>query len=75
MRTNDKGIQRVVVAAKSVLGDALDTTHEALCISTEMLGFAPIPGFVEAAKMLLNIWDAAQAVYVRPPQSPSPCIC
>lgn len=48
-----------------MLGDALDVTHEVLYVSTELLQLAPIPGLAEAAKTLLNIWDAVQSVDVR----------
>jgi abelson tyrosine-protein kinase 1 len=53
---------RVAEAAKSVLGAALDVTHEALVLSSELLQLAPVPGLAEAAKTLLNIWDALEMV-------------
>ncbi|EEB90296.1 hypothetical protein MPER_11513, partial [Moniliophthora perniciosa FA553] len=54
--------QRVYVAARSVLGTALDVTHEALVLSADMLEFAPIPGLSACARTLLLIWDSLQMV-------------
>ncbi|KZS90817.1 hypothetical protein SISNIDRAFT_457444 [Sistotremastrum niveocremeum HHB9708] len=48
----------VARAAKSVLGAALQLTHEALYISVDVLELAPVPGLAEVARTLLNIWDA-----------------
>jgi abelson tyrosine-protein kinase 1 len=54
----------VAAAAKSVLGTALLVTHEALTLSTDLLQLAPVPGLAEAARTLLNIWDALESVDV-----------
>jgi abelson tyrosine-protein kinase 1 len=52
----------VTDAARSVLGNALDVTHAMLEISADLLQLAPVPGLAEAARALLGIWDALQAV-------------
>ncbi|KAL0058574.1 hypothetical protein AAF712_014737 [Marasmius tenuissimus] len=54
--------QRVAQAARSVLGTAVDVTHEALVLSTDLLEFAPIPGLSACARTLLMIWDSLQMV-------------
>ncbi|ESK86494.1 hypothetical protein Moror_9860 [Moniliophthora roreri MCA 2997] len=54
--------QRVYMAARSVLGTALDVTHEALALSADMLELAPIPGLSACARTLLLIWDSLQMV-------------
>ncbi|KIY70000.1 hypothetical protein CYLTODRAFT_371735 [Cylindrobasidium torrendii FP15055 ss-10] len=54
--------QRVQRAARSVLGDAVAATHEALALSAELLEFAPVPGLSTVAKTLLQIWDALEGV-------------
>lgn len=51
-------------AAANVLGTASDVAHEALILSSDLLQFAPIAGLSEAARVLLNIWDALQMVDV-----------
>ncbi|KAK7046148.1 hypothetical protein VNI00_007151 [Paramarasmius palmivorus] len=54
--------KRVLLAARSVLGTALDITHEALALSADMLEFAPVPGLSACARTLLLIWDSLQLV-------------
>ncbi|KAJ8507429.1 hypothetical protein ONZ45_g10193 [Pleurotus djamor] len=53
---------QVASAAKSILSTAGDVTHELLELGVDYLGFAPVPGLQTAAKTLLQIWDALQAV-------------
>ncbi|KAI0338659.1 hypothetical protein BDW22DRAFT_693644 [Trametopsis cervina] len=48
-----------VLRATSWVGEG---AHELLAIGAEVLEFAPVPGLVTAARVLLSIWDAAQAV-------------
>jgi hypothetical protein len=48
----------------SILDTALDVTHETLEIGSEVLQFAPVAGLGEAARVLLNIWNAVQLVEV-----------
>lgn len=55
-------LQRVAKAAASVLGLAADVGHETLMLSVNALGFAPVAGLEQAAKTLLDIWDALQMV-------------
>ena len=43
----------------------LEATHELLGISADVLQFAPVIGLAEAARVLVNIWDAVQTVDVR----------
>ncbi|KAI0753878.1 hypothetical protein C8Q74DRAFT_1307834 [Fomes fomentarius] len=54
--------QRVSEAAANVLGVTCDVFHELLEVSVDVLRFAPIVGLEEAARTLLNIWDALQLV-------------
>ncbi|KAF9523670.1 hypothetical protein CPB83DRAFT_862451 [Crepidotus variabilis] len=54
--------EKVAQAAVSVLGTTTDIVHEVLTVGVEFLDLAPIPGLQTAAKTLLGIWDAAQAV-------------
>ncbi|KAL0570529.1 hypothetical protein V5O48_011438, partial [Marasmius crinis-equi] len=54
--------QRVAQAAVSVLGVAVDVTHEALTLSADLLEFAPVPGLSAVARTLLLIWDSLQMV-------------
>ncbi|KAI0820557.1 hypothetical protein BC628DRAFT_1397178 [Trametes gibbosa] len=54
--------ERVAEAAANVLGITAQVVHELLEVSTDVLRFAPIPGLEEAARTLLNIWDALQLV-------------
>ncbi|KAH9924941.1 hypothetical protein B0H21DRAFT_886279 [Amylocystis lapponica] len=54
--------ERVAKAAVNVLGTTADVVHEALLISVDVLEFAPLPGLHTAARTLLGIWDALQAV-------------
>lgn len=42
----------------------IDGVHEALAAGAEVLEFAPIPGLAQAARVLLDIWDAVQMVDV-----------
>lgn len=58
-------VQRVAEAAANVLGITADVVHELLEVSADALRFAPIVGLEEAARTLLNIWDALQLVDVR----------
>ena len=51
-------------AAANILGTASDVAHEALILSSDLLQFAPVAGLSEAARVLLNIWDALQMVDV-----------
>ncbi len=51
-------------AAVNVLGTAGEVVHELLEVSVDVLKFAPIVGLEEAARTLLNIWDALQLVDV-----------
>ncbi|KAI0364174.1 hypothetical protein BV20DRAFT_956762 [Pilatotrama ljubarskyi] len=55
-------MQRVAEAAVNVLGTATEVVHELLEVSVDVLRFAPIVGLEEAARTLLNIWDALQLV-------------
>ncbi len=61
----------------NVLGTAGEVVHELLEVSVDVLKFAPIVGLEEAARTLLNIWDALQLVDVSPAPSSvfacSPC--
>ena len=43
-----------------------DITHDLLKIGTDPLLFAPIPGFENAARTLLGIWDALKKIDVSP---------
>ncbi|OCH89375.1 hypothetical protein OBBRIDRAFT_668393 [Obba rivulosa] len=54
--------QKVAQASSSVLGTALDVTHEALTVGVELVQFAPVLGLQEVARALLGIWDSLQAV-------------
>lgn len=58
----DETRKRVAQAIASSLGTVADVAHEALYIGVELLDLAPIPGLAPAAKTLLNIWDAVEAV-------------
>ena len=49
----------------NVLGTASQVVHELLEVGVDVLKFAPIVGLEEAARTLLNIWDALQLVDVR----------
>ena len=60
-------MQRVAEAAVNVLGTASQVVHELLEVGVDVLKFAPIVGLEEAARTLLNIWDALQLVDVRVP--------
>ncbi|OSC98358.1 hypothetical protein PYCCODRAFT_1480695 [Trametes coccinea BRFM310] len=53
---------RVGEAAVNVLGVAGQVAHELLELSADVLRFAPVVGLEEAARTLLNIWDALQLV-------------
>ncbi|TFK79567.1 hypothetical protein K466DRAFT_570161 [Polyporus arcularius HHB13444] len=55
-------VMRVAEAAVNVLGTAGEVVHELLEVSVDVLKFAPIVGLEEAARTLLNIWDALQLV-------------
>ena len=55
-------MQRVAEAAVNVLGTASQVVHELLEVGVDVLKFAPIVGLEEAARTLLNIWDALQLV-------------
>ncbi|KAI0092226.1 hypothetical protein BDY19DRAFT_587910 [Irpex rosettiformis] len=48
-----------VLRATSYIGEG---AHELLAIGVDVLEFAPVPGLVTAARVLLHIWDAAQGV-------------
>ena len=48
-----------------MLGTASQVVHELLEVGVDVLKFAPIVGLEEAARTLLNIWDALQLVDVR----------
>ena len=52
-----------------MLGTASQVVHELLEVGVDVLKFAPIVGLEEAARTLLNIWDALQLVDVRVPCS------
>ncbi|KAI9060336.1 hypothetical protein FKP32DRAFT_1656183 [Trametes sanguinea] len=54
--------ERVGEAAVNVLGLAGQVAHELLELSVDVLRFAPLVGLEEAARTLLNIWDALQLV-------------
>ncbi|KAH9886504.1 hypothetical protein C8Q73DRAFT_658100 [Cubamyces lactineus] len=54
--------ERVAEAAVNVLGTTAQVVHELLDISVDVLRFAPLVGLEEAARTLLNIWDALQLV-------------
>ncbi|KAI0742205.1 hypothetical protein C8Q80DRAFT_1186590 [Daedaleopsis nitida] len=54
--------QKVSEAAINVLGTASNVVHELLEVGVDVLRFAPIVGLEEAARTLLNIWDALQLV-------------
>ena len=45
-----------------MLGTASQVVHELLEVGVDVLKFAPIVGLEEAARTLLNIWDALQLV-------------
>lgn len=47
-----------------MLGTTLEVTREALEIGSDVLQFAPVAGLGEAARVLVNIWDAVQLVEV-----------
>ena len=53
------------MALRSVLGTALDVTHETLILGESVLEFAPVPGLASVAALLLDIWEAVQLVEVR----------
>ncbi|KAM6492858.1 hypothetical protein JOM56_010992 [Amanita muscaria] len=53
---------RVLKAAASVLGPTIDITRHALNAGVDLLELAPIPGLAQAARTLLEIWDALDAV-------------
>ncbi|CDO74643.1 hypothetical protein BN946_scf184944.g2 [Trametes cinnabarina] len=53
---------RVGEAAVNVLGITAQVVHELLELSVDALRFAPVVGLEEAARTLLNIWDALQLV-------------
>ncbi len=42
----------------------MDGVYEVLSVSAEVLEFAPFPGLAQAARVLLDIWDAVQMVDV-----------
>ena len=52
-----------------MLGTASQVVHELLEVGVDVLKFAPIVGLEEAARTLLNIWDALQLVDVSPAHS------
>ncbi|EKM52507.1 uncharacterized protein PHACADRAFT_211755 [Phanerochaete carnosa HHB-10118-sp] len=59
--------RRIEAVTSAVLGSevvdmALAGAHEALEIGSEVLQFAPVVGLAEAARVLLNIWNAVQLV-------------
>ncbi|CAL1697553.1 unnamed protein product [Somion occarium] len=54
--------QKIAQALSTTLDTALDVTHEALVLSADLLKLAPVVGLEEAARTLLNIWDAVQMV-------------
>ncbi|KAI0701586.1 hypothetical protein C8Q76DRAFT_697968 [Earliella scabrosa] len=54
-------------AAANVLSTVGKVVHELLNVGTDVLWFAPIPGLEEAARVLLNIWDALELVDVSQP--------
>jgi hypothetical protein len=57
-------VQKVAQAVASALDIGTDIIHEALFLGVDFLQLAPVPGLAEAAKTLLNIWDAVQQVDV-----------
>ena len=56
--------QRFTGAAESVAGAVLDVGHDVLQLSTSLLQVVPIPGLDEAARLIVKIWDAIDAVKV-----------
>ena len=53
------------VAGGGVAGTAADVAHDILQVSADILRVVPIAGLDEAARLLLQIWQAIQAVKVR----------
>lgn len=43
-----------------MLGTTTDLIHETLIVGVDLFEFVPIPGLALAARIVLNIWDAAQ---------------
>lgn len=37
-----------------------EAAHEVLALGADLLEFAPVVGLAEAARVLVNIWDAVQ---------------
>lgn len=58
-------LQCVAEAAANVLGTTGDVMHELLKANVNVLRFPPSIALKEAARTLLNIWDALQFVDVR----------
>ncbi|KAI8992738.1 kinase-like domain-containing protein [Trametes punicea] len=54
--------ERIAESAVNVLGVAGQSVHELLDVSVDILRFGPIVGLEEAARTLLNIWDALQLI-------------
>ena len=52
------------VLGNAVVDTALDVTREVLEAGSEVLQFAPVAGLAEAARVLVNIWNAVQLVEV-----------
>lgn len=57
-------IQLVNDTLEDVFDLAEGVVHEALIMSPDLLGIAPIPGLAPVAKTLLHIWNALQKVNV-----------
>ena len=56
--------QRFTGAAESVAATVLDVGHDVIQLSTGFLQVVPIPGLDEAARLIVKIWDAIDAVKV-----------
>ncbi|KAI0740224.1 hypothetical protein C8Q76DRAFT_790690 [Earliella scabrosa] len=53
---------RFTGAAESVAAAVLDVGHDVIQLSTGFLQVVPIPGLDEAARLIVKIWDAIDAV-------------
>ena len=59
-----RAIQAMSAAAESVAEAVADVTHEVLQLSADVLEVVPIAGLQEAARLLVKIWEAVEAVKV-----------
>ncbi|KAG9310779.1 hypothetical protein JVU11DRAFT_8628 [Chiua virens] len=61
---------KVRESVKYVGHELAPVVKETLSVSTDLLSFAPLPGIEEAAKALLNVWNACQKVDAWRPRWP-----